>query len=78
MIEIWGKENCTFCDQAKQLCERKGLEYTYKQHGVDFTTEEILEEFVGARTFPQIKIDGNPIGGFQQLEEILYVSDGKT
>jgi glutaredoxin len=38
---------------------------------VDYTKEEILTEFVGATTFPQIKIDGNPIGGFQELENLI-------
>ena len=35
----------------------------------DFTREELFEIFPGARTFPQIKIDGENIGGYQQLEE---------
>jgi glutaredoxin 3 len=68
-IEIWGKEDCVFCEQAKQLCNNNGLEYTYKTFGIDFTKEEILAEFVGAKTFPQIKIDGKPIGGYQELKE---------
>jgi len=70
-IEIWGKLMCNFCDAAIQLCEAKGVEYEYKIYEIDFTKEEILAEFVGATTFPQIKIDGNPIGGYQELEEIL-------
>ena len=70
-VEIWGKPDCVFCDAAKHLCEEQGLEFTYKQYNVDFTKEEILAEFVGATTFPQIKVDGKPIGGYNQLEEIL-------
>jgi len=70
-IEIWGKNNCGFCERAKKLCQSKGLDYTYKLYERDFTKEEILAEFVGAKTFPQIKIDGNPIGGYTELEEIL-------
>jgi len=70
-VEIWGKLTCTFCDAAIKLCEEKGIEYEYKTYEIDFTKEEILAEFVGATTFPQIKIDGVPIGGYQELEEIL-------
>ena len=33
----------------------------------DFTREELFEIFPTARTFPQIKIDGESIGGFDQL-----------
>ena len=70
-IEIWGKPRCAFCDAAKKLCEEKGFSYVYKAIGKDFTKDEILTEFVGAKTFPQIKIDGNPIGGYVELKEIL-------
>ena len=68
LILLTGKD-CPLCDKAKSLCEQKGLEYTYKQLGTDFTREELFEIFPGARTFPQIKIDGENIGGYQQLEE---------
>jgi len=70
-IEIWGKPDCIFCNRAKEICDSRGLDYTYKQYGEDFTKEEILAEFVGAKTFPQIKIDGTPIGGFHELEKLL-------
>ena len=62
MIIIWGKPQCPHCDQAKAFCERNNLAYEYKQLDVDFTREEILEEFPGARTFPQIIINGEKIG----------------
>jgi glutaredoxin len=71
IVEIWGKSMCTFCDAAIQLCESEGVEYEYKTYEIDFTKEEILAEFEGATTFPQIKIDGNPIGGYVELKEIL-------
>tara|TARA_B100000927_G_C16470506_1_gene471363 strand:+ start:1633 stop:1869 length:237 start_codon:yes stop_codon:yes gene_type:complete len=68
MIEIWGKTQCPYCDKAKALCEQNNYEYVYKQLDEDFTREQVFEEFPGARTFPQIKIDGETIGGYQQLE----------
>ena len=70
MIEIYGKTQCPFCDRAKALCEQNGYEYTYKQFGVDFGREEILEEFPGARTFPQIRINGENVGGYTELDEM--------
>ena len=71
MIEIYGKTQCPFCDKAKALCERSGEDYVYKQLGTDFEREEMLETFPGARTFPQIIVDGNKIGGYTELEAIL-------
>ena len=68
MIEIYGKDHCPFCVKAKQLCEIKGVEYTYKTMGKDFTREELLEQFPNARTVPQIRVDGSSIGGFNELQ----------
>jgi len=76
MIEIFGKTQCPYCDKAKSLCEKEGLEYTYKQLDTDFTREELFEEFPTARTFPQIRVDGNAIGGYDQLAE--YVKHGNV
>lgn len=70
-VEIWGKLTCTFCDAAINLCEENSIEYEYKTYEIDFTKEEILAEFVGATTFPQIKIDGVPVGGYTELKELL-------
>ena len=68
MIEIYGKTQCPFCDRAKALCEQKGYEYTYKQLDVDFTREELFEQFPTARTFPQITAHGEYVGGFTELQ----------
>lgn len=71
MIEIYGKDNCPYCDKAKALCERIVEEYEYKLLGFDFTREEMFETFPTARTFPQIIVDGNKIGGYTELEELV-------
>tara|TARA_R100001460_G_scaffold4800_2_gene13493 strand:- start:14177 stop:14401 length:225 start_codon:yes stop_codon:yes gene_type:complete len=71
MIEIYGKPNCPYCDKAKSLCEQKNLEYVYKQLDADFTREELFEQFPGARTFPQIRVDGEAIGGYDNLNARL-------
>ena len=71
MIEIWGKPACPYCVKAKVLCEKLQITYEYKQLGVDFDRELIMETFPGARTFPQIKINGKAIGGYDQLAEYI-------
>ena len=81
-IEIWGKPACPHCDQAKRICEQRNLNFVYKQLGVDFEREEIMEQFPGARTFPQIRIDGKAVGGKDQfityLEETGYNGTAHT
>jgi len=71
MIEIWGKDSCPHCSQAKDLAKAKGLTYEYKLIDKDFTREELFENFPGARTFPQIKVDGQAIGGFKEFAALV-------
>ena len=69
MITIYGKEQCPYCDMAKKSCEQAGYDYEYKQLGTDFDREEMMNTFPTARTFPQIIVDGEKIGGYQQLQQ---------
>lgn len=69
MIEIWGKAACPQCEAAKKFCENSNKEYVYKQLDVDFTRNEVLETFPQARTFPQIIVNGEKIGGYNNLIE---------
>jgi glutaredoxin len=82
MIEIFGKPQCPYCDRAKQLCESRGFEFTYKSLGTDYTREELLEQFPNARTVPQIIVNGTKIGGYNELvnyiEETGYTGTGHT
>ena len=82
MITIYGKPMCPFCDKAKALCEQRGYNYEYKTLGTDYTKEELLETFPGAKTVPQIVINGNKIGGWEQMvkyiEETNYTGTGHT
>ena len=71
MIKIWSKPNCIFCYKAVNLCELKKLEYKKLMLDVDYTREELLEQFPNARTFPQITMDGEYIGGFTELDAHL-------
>ena len=71
MITIYGKSRCSFCTQAKNLCEQKGLDYEYKMLDADYTSEEFFETFPGARTFPQIIYHGEKICGYAGLIELL-------
>ena len=73
MVEIYGKKRCLFSNRAKQLCKREKLSHTYKQLNKDFTKEEFFEKFPGAKTFPQIIINGEKIGGFTELADKLVV-----
>lgn len=69
-IEIYTKNGvCQYCTSAKTLLQLKGLEYTERVVGVDATREELLERAPNAKTFPQIWIDEEHVGGFDALEK---------
>ena len=72
-VEIYSKPSCPFCVQAKALAEREGHERTYKMLDEDFSREDLMESFPTARTFPQIIVSGNKIGGYDQL--LKYIED---
>lgn len=73
MIHIWGKPACPSCTKAKALCEQRGYRYEYLEMGRDFTREAVLEEFPEARTFPQIVVGGQKVGGYEAF--VKYIED---
>ena len=73
-VEIYSKPQCPFCVQAKALAEREGHELTYKMLDEDFDRETLMETFPGARTFPQIIVDGEKIGGFTEYNALVKES----
>ena len=44
------------------------VEMFYKQLDEDFDRNAFFAMFPSARSFPQIKVDGNSIGGYTDLE----------
>jgi len=70
-VEIYSKPQCPYCDMAKNLAEREGYDLTYKMLDEDFDRETLMETFPGARTFPQIIVDGAKIGGYQEFKKLV-------
>lgn len=73
-VEIYSKPACPFCVQAKNLAEQKGYDLTYKMLDEDFSREQLFEVFPTARTFPQIIVDGEKIGGFTEFKALVEAS----
>lgn len=64
---VWSSVGCAWCDKAKALLKSKGIAYEEKKIGSGYQKEDLLEAVPGARTVPQIFLDGEYIGGFDQL-----------
>jgi glutaredoxin len=71
-IIIYSKDNCGYCVKAKSLLNNLGLTYIEKKLENFLTTEALFED-IGkqVRSMPQIKINGNLVGGYNQLIEYL-------
>jgi glutaredoxin len=66
-IVVWSRYNCTYCDQAKNLLENKNLSYEERKIGDGWTREDLLELLPNARSVPQIFVNDNHIGGYDDL-----------
>lgn len=71
MIEVYSKTNCSYCSHARKILTENNIEYKEYKLDQDFTREELLSKFPGAKTYPVIIIDGNFIGGFSELKQRL-------
>ena len=67
-VEIYTKMFCGYCFRAKKLLESKGVEFTeYDITAGGPKRAEMLERKPDATTVPQIFIDGQAIGGSDDL-----------
>jgi glutaredoxin 3 len=66
-VTLYTTEHCTFCMSAKKLLAKREIEYTEINLARDPDGRQQLIEKTGMYTFPQIVIDGESIGGFQEL-----------
>ena len=67
-IVIYTRQLCGFCSRAKQLLKQKGAAFT--EHDATMKPDvkaEMIAKSGGARTFPQIFINGQHVGGCDDL-----------
>lgn len=64
---IWSKDQCPYCVQAKNLLTQKGIEYEERNINNGWDREDLLAAVPGARTVPQVFLDNELIGGFNEL-----------
>ena len=66
-VMLYTTEACPFCTSAKKLLAKREIPYTEINLARDPDGRQELIEKTGMYTFPQIVIDGQSIGGFQEL-----------
>ena len=66
-VTVYTTEPCGFCRTAKALLAARKIPYEEINLAKDPSGRSKLAELTGMMTFPQVIIDGEPIGGFQEL-----------
>jgi len=69
-IVMYSKNDCSFCDKARELLRSQGkffIEYKLER---DFSRETLKALYPSAKTFPVITIDSRYIGGYNELSNL--------
>ncbi len=69
-IIVYSKANCPYCVWAKQLLDNKKVSYDEVRIDLDADQRAVMERLSGRRTVPQIFINDQPIGGFDDLSAL--------
>jgi glutaredoxin 3 len=70
-VEIYTKWGCPYCVAAKSLLDKKGVAYT--EYDVTMGGEkrrEMVDRVPGANTVPQVIVDGEALGGFDDINAL--------
>lgn len=67
-VEIYSTMTCPSCIRAKRLFASKGVEY--EEIDVSYDRSDMIDRANGRMTVPQIFIDDEGIGGFDDLVKL--------
>nr|WP_310732947.1 FAD-dependent oxidoreductase [Halostella pelagica] len=68
---MYTKENCSYCEKAKDLFDEKGVEYEeYNVTGDEEMFDEMVERADGRQTAPEVFIDDELIGGWDDTSAL--------
>lgn len=70
-IEIYSKQNCSFCTFATNLLTSYNREFTQYKLDEHFSIDELKAEFPEAKSFPVVVIEDVFIGGYTELKQII-------
>jgi glutaredoxin 3 len=68
-VIVFSTDACTYCVHAKSLLSKRGVPFEDVDLGADPELQAQLTSVTGLETFPQILVDGEPIGGLDELRE---------
>ncbi len=69
-VRVYSTLICAYCIRAKALLKSRGIPYEDIDVTGDHAARAWLVQATGRRTVPQIFIDDEPIGGFDELRAL--------
>lgn len=66
-VVLFSTASCTYCEHAKNLLSKRGVEFEEIDLSDDPELQAQLTEVTGLESYPQIVVDGEPLGGLNEL-----------
>jgi glutaredoxin 3 len=66
-VIVYSTEPCGHCRNAKALLASRGIDFEEINLAKDPDGRDELVRRTGLLTFPQVLVDGEPVGGFREL-----------
>lgn len=67
MIVIWGRDNCSYCTRAVDLCKQYDFKFEYIKVNSPQILEQLEQKVPGVKTVPQIFWNDKHIGGYDDF-----------
>ena len=77
-ITIYTTSWCSYCRAAKRLLDRNELLYEEINLDGDPSFRQRVMDLTGRHTVPQVIVDGQSIGGFEELERLVAQGELRT
>jgi len=66
-VILFSTQSCTFCVHARSLLSKRGVPFEEVDLGEHPELQAELATVTGLTSFPQIVVDGEPLGGYNEL-----------
>jgi glutaredoxin 3 len=66
-VILFSTDACNFCEHAKTLLSLRGVAFEEVNLGAHPELQTELASVTGRTSFPQIIVDGEPLGGLNEL-----------
>ncbi len=66
-VVLFTTDGCAYCVHARSLLVKRGVDFEEVDLGEHPELRAELASVTGSESFPQIVVDGEPLGGFNEL-----------